>query len=366
MSESRSTTGRPAAGGLVVTVSVPMGGDKEVVSIPRAALLRTAEGEFVYTVSGEHFVRTPVKIGAMNADFAEITDGLYAGDQIVVSPVNTLWMAELQSSAAAKPAPAGTDSMLNRLLEIVMRQRPVVLLATMVLLGIGVWSALRLPIDAVPDITNPQVQINTAVPRARAGGSREARHLSHRERDGRSAGHGGAAVALEVRAVANHDDVPRRRGYLPSAPARDERLAGVLEDLPPGLTPKLAPIATGLGEIFYYSLDYTADAPHNRRRARSSSWRCGRSRNTQVKPLLRSTPGVAEVNTSGGYEKQIVIQPDPGAARGSGHVARPLAESRRAKHAQRGRRLHRGRQRTARHPRREPRHDAPSKSRRSR
>ena len=54
--------------------------------------------------------------------------------------------------------------MLNRLLDFSVRQRVFVLLATLVLVGIGVWSALRLPIDAVPDITNVQVQINTAVP----------------------------------------------------------------------------------------------------------------------------------------------------------------------------------------------------------
>src|SRR5258706_15277528 len=53
--------------------------------------------------------------------------------------------------------------MLNRLLEFSLRQRAAVLLATGILVAAGVWSALRLPIDAVPDITNPQVQINTAV-----------------------------------------------------------------------------------------------------------------------------------------------------------------------------------------------------------
>src|SRR5580765_8122718 len=53
--------------------------------------------------------------------------------------------------------------MLNRLLEFSLRQRAAVLLATGVLVAVGVGSALRLPLDAVPDITNPQVQINTAV-----------------------------------------------------------------------------------------------------------------------------------------------------------------------------------------------------------
>ncbi len=66
-----------------------------VVSIPRAALLQCGDGYSVFTVSGEHLVRTPVKVGAANADLVEITDGLYSGDQVVLQPVMSLWMIEL-------------------------------------------------------------------------------------------------------------------------------------------------------------------------------------------------------------------------------------------------------------------------------
>jgi cobalt-zinc-cadmium efflux system membrane fusion protein len=66
-----------------------------VVTIPRAALLQCSDGYSVYTVSGEHLLRTPVKIGATSADFVEIKDGLYAGDQVVLQPVMSLWMTEL-------------------------------------------------------------------------------------------------------------------------------------------------------------------------------------------------------------------------------------------------------------------------------
>lgn len=83
--------------GSFLSVRVATGSEKAVVSVPTSALLRTAEGNFVYTVSGERFVRAPVKLGVINPEFAEVTDGLYAGDQIVVQPVMTLWMAELQS-----------------------------------------------------------------------------------------------------------------------------------------------------------------------------------------------------------------------------------------------------------------------------
>ena len=88
--------------GNFVTVEVATGSEKSVVSVPHAALLQTAEGNFVYTVSGEHFVRAPVKLGVVNHEFAEVTDGLYAGDQIVVKPVMTLWLAELQSIRGGK------------------------------------------------------------------------------------------------------------------------------------------------------------------------------------------------------------------------------------------------------------------------
>lgn len=76
-------------------------------AVPRSALLKTAEGWFVYTVNEDFFLRTEVKVGAMNAEYAEITDGLYTGDQVVVSPVDTLWMAELQLLRGGKPCTCG-------------------------------------------------------------------------------------------------------------------------------------------------------------------------------------------------------------------------------------------------------------------
>ncbi len=87
----------PLRSGAFLSATVPTGSEKAVVAVPKGALLRTAEGNFVYTVSGDRFVRTAVKLGVANHELTEITDGLYAGDQIVVQPVMTLWMAELQS-----------------------------------------------------------------------------------------------------------------------------------------------------------------------------------------------------------------------------------------------------------------------------
>lgn len=75
--------------------SVELDSAASVVTIPRAALLECSDGHSVYTVSGESFVRAPVKVGAISGDLVEIKDGLYAGDQVVLQPVMSLWMTEL-------------------------------------------------------------------------------------------------------------------------------------------------------------------------------------------------------------------------------------------------------------------------------
>ncbi len=90
---------------ILATFRAPAG--EAVASVPRSALLKTAEGNFVYAVNGEYYVRTPVKVGAMGDAHAEITDGLYAGDQIVTSPVMSLWLAELQVLRGGKACTCG-------------------------------------------------------------------------------------------------------------------------------------------------------------------------------------------------------------------------------------------------------------------
>ncbi|MFM2166380.1 MAG: hypothetical protein RIS79_751 [Verrucomicrobiota bacterium] len=208
--------------------------------------------------------------------------------------------------------------MLSHLITFAMRQRAAVLLATFILIGIGSWSAIHLPIDAVPDITNPQVQINTAVP---ALAPEEVEKLVSFPIESQMAG---LPQMVELRSLSKfglsqvtmifQDDVDIYR----TRQLVTERLQTVLDELPPGLTPKLAPVATGLGEIFYYGLDYSAEATNKPATREAQLMALAQIQEYQVKPLLRGTPGVAEVNTSGGYQRQIVIQPDPArlAARG--------------------------------------------------
>ena len=207
-----------------------------------------------------------------------------------------------------------------------MRQRVAVLLATLVLVGVGIWAMLRLPIDAVPDITNPQVQINTAVP---ALAPEEVEKLVTFPIESEMAG---LPDMVELRSLSKFGlsqvtmtfrdgvDLYRTRQLV------TERLQGVLDDLPEGLSPKLAPIATGLGEIFYYSLDYTPDAKDKPSSREQQLMALRQIQEYTVKPLLRGTPGVAEVNTSGGYERQLVIQPNPSKLAAAGLSLDKLAE----------------------------------------
>jgi hypothetical protein len=90
---------------LVATYRAEAG--EAVTAIPREALLTTAEGTFVYAANDHYFVRTPVKVGARGAEHVEISDGLYAGDEVVVSPVTSLWLAELQILRGGKACTCG-------------------------------------------------------------------------------------------------------------------------------------------------------------------------------------------------------------------------------------------------------------------
>src|SRR5262245_23319309 len=150
--------------------------------------------------------------------------------------------------------------MLNKLLELSLRQRGAVLLFTGLLIVLGVWSALRLKVDAIPDITSPQVQINTAVP---ALAPEEIEQQVTFPLENRMAGLPGmvefrslSKLGLSQVTMVFRDDVDIYR----TRQLVSERLAGALEELPAGLTPKLSPIATGLGEIYYYTLDYADTA----------------------------------------------------------------------------------------------------------
>lgn len=201
--------------------------------------------------------------------------------------------------------------MLARLIDFSLRRRGLVVFAALLVALAGTWSAFHIGVDAVPDITSPQVQINTPVG---ALAPEEIETLVTVPIEMEMAGLPGM---VELRALSKfglsqvtmtfEDGVDLHRVRQQVA----ERLAHARERLPSGIAPALAPLSTGLGEIVYYSVGYRADAPGlpADRAARLQALRA--IQDYQVRPLLRATPGLAEVNAIGGFERQIVVEPDP-------------------------------------------------------
>jgi len=215
--------------------------------------------------------------------------------------------------------------MIDKILKFSLRQRPFVLLAAIGLFAAGLWSAVRLPIDAVPDITGVQVQINTEVA---ALAAEESERLVTRPIEIAMAGLPGVE---EMRSLTKFGlsqltlqfgdgtDIYRARQLV------TERLQSALDKLPAGISPKLAPISTGLGEIFYYSVNYKPNAQRPAS-AMEQLHELSEIQEYTIKPLLRTVPGIAEINESGGYERQLVIQPRPQALETAGMTFSELAE----------------------------------------
>jgi cobalt-zinc-cadmium resistance protein CzcA len=199
--------------------------------------------------------------------------------------------------------------MMSRILQFAIHQRWLVVLLTLGAVALGIYDFTRLPIDAVPDITNKQVQINTAVTGlspieiekqitfpiewAMQGipGVEQIRSMSF---------YGVSQVT-----VIFDDDVDLYRGRQLVA----ERLAEAKEGLPAGVgTPFMGPIWTGLGEIYFWSVDAVGPKPDG---TPYTPMDLKTIQEWVIKPQLRSIPGVTEVNTIGGFEKQYHVRPDP-------------------------------------------------------
>ena len=201
--------------------------------------------------------------------------------------------------------------MFEPILRFSIRQRGLVLLASAGIAALGVYNYERLPIDAVPDITNVQVQINTEAPgyspleaeqritfpveTAMAGLPRldYTRSLSR---------YGLSQVTVVFE---DGTDIYWARNLV------NERIQEAKDRLPPGVTVAMGPIATGLGEIYMY----TVEAEEGARGPDGEPYTATDLRTIQdwiIKPQLRNLPGVVEVNTIGGHVKQYQVAPDPG------------------------------------------------------
>ncbi|MGE6690694.1 CusA/CzcA family heavy metal efflux RND transporter [Stutzerimonas stutzeri] len=200
--------------------------------------------------------------------------------------------------------------MFERILRFAIEQRWLVLLAVLGMAGVGVYSYQHLPIDAVPDITNVQVQINVAVPGASPLETEQRvtfpietamAGLPHL-RQTRSLSRSGFAQITVI--FDDGTDLYFARQLV------SERLQAASNELPQGVEVTLGPISTGLGEIFLWTVEAEPEA----RRADGQPYTPTDLREIQdwiIKPQLRNVRGVAEINTIGGFAKEYQVAPDP-------------------------------------------------------
>ncbi len=224
--------------------------------------------------------------------------------------------------------------MIGQIIALSVRARWVIVFITAIVASIGLWQITKLPIDVTPDITNKQVQINTVIPT-----------LGPIEVEKR------VTFPIET-ALAGLSGVESTRSFSRNGFSQvtavfkentnlyfmrqqvSERLAQARPNLPDGAEPQMGPVSTGLGEIFHYSIEFEHPGGTGAPKADGKAgWQTDGSfltddgerlpdntaqvaylRTVQdwiVRPQLRTVPGVADVDSLGGYVKQYVIEPDP-------------------------------------------------------
>ena len=195
--------------------------------------------------------------------------------------------------------------MLNALIQSSLANRFLVLMATFLIAGLGVYSAINLPIDAVPDLTNVQVQVITEAP---ALSPLEVESLLSFPVEGAMSG---LPNVEQIRSISKFGisvvtivfqegtDIYRARQLV------GERLSRAAEAIPPGYgTPMLGPIATALGEVFQFQVKATAESKVTPMELRTLlDW--------YIAYQLRKVPGVTEINAHGGELKTYQVEVDP-------------------------------------------------------
>ena len=199
--------------------------------------------------------------------------------------------------------------MIDAILRTAIARRWLVLAAVGVLIGLGMWNYQRLPIDAVPDITNVQVQINTEAPgyspleteqritypvETALAGLPKLAYTRSISRYGLSQ----VTVVFE-----EGTDIYFARNLI------SERIAQIKSALPENISPVMGPIATGLGEIFMYTLEATSSSKEGPEKFNAMQLR--ELQDWVIRPQLMQVKGVVEINAIGGYTRQYHIAPDP-------------------------------------------------------
>ena len=196
--------------------------------------------------------------------------------------------------------------MIDHIVRASIRWRGFVIILTFMLIGVGIYSAIRLPIDAVPDVTTNQVQINALAP-AFAPEEMEKfvtypievmmGSLPDKEEVRSLSKFGLSQVTITF---PDHIDILRARQLV------FERLIDAQKNLPDGVRPELAPISTGLGEVFQFTVETKPgyESKYSLMELRSIlDW--------NVNPVIRNVPGVIEVNVYGGQMKQYEVLVNP-------------------------------------------------------
>ena len=190
--------------------------------------------------------------------------------------------------------------MLNHIIRFSIQQRFLVIIFALLLIGAGIYNALQLPIDAVPDVTNKQVQINTVAPGLAPP------EIERQVTFPLEVALAGMPRLLETRSISqfglsqitvifeDNVDIYFARQLV------FERLQSAQEELPQNLRPEMGPVSTGLGEIYYLFLEGNGSLEDRRT-----------IMDYVVKPQLRTVPGLSEVNTWGGQAKQYQVIVDP-------------------------------------------------------
>ncbi len=222
--------------------------------------------------------------------------------------------------------------MIDSVLALAVRARWAVVAVVVAVAAVGLWQISILPIDATPDITTKQVQINTEVPALNPA------EIEKRVTFPIESALAGLAGVESTRSFSRNgfsqvtavfDD---RASLYFMRQQVSERLAQARPYLPEGAEPQLGPVTTGLGEVFHYSVDFaprtTANTVDGRpgwqsdgayltdegERLADETSRLAYLRTVQdwiIRPQLRATRGVADIDSLGGYVKQYVVEPDP-------------------------------------------------------
>jgi cobalt-zinc-cadmium resistance protein CzcA len=201
--------------------------------------------------------------------------------------------------------------MFERIIRFSIHKRWLVLLIVAAMAAVGIYSYQKLPIDAVPDITNVQVQVNTAAPgyspleteqRVTFPLETVMAGLPNLEQTRSLSRYGLSQITVVFK---DGTDLFFARQLV------NERIQQARSELPDGVTPTLGPVSTGLGEIYLWTVETKPGA----KKPDGTPYTPTDLREIQdwiIKPQLRNVAGVAEINSIGGYAKEFQVAPDPG------------------------------------------------------